>query len=159
AEQRLRLRPAEELSRDVSLDDRRADADACEGGRRRAARIGRLGRRHRRRLDEGEGSARRVQGDHVPRHQRPQDRSADAVSDQYELVSRWRVEASCGEVADVLGDPLALPRWWPAVYLDARETAAGDARGLGRRVALHTKGWLPYTLCWELEIVESNYPN
>ncbi len=81
------------------------------------------------------------------------------MSDQYELVSRWRVEASCGEVADVLDDPLALPRWWPAVYLDARETAEGDARGVGCRVALHTKGWLPYTLCWELEVVESNYPN
>ena len=33
-----------------------------------------------------------------------------------------------------------------------------DARGLGRRVRLHTKGWLPYTLRWEFEVVESRYP-
>ncbi len=34
-----------------------------------------------------------------------------------------------------------------------------DANGLGRRVRLHTKGWLPYTLTWEFEIVESRYPH
>ena len=27
---------------------------------------------------------------------------------QYHFISRWRVEGTCGEVADVLGDPLAL---------------------------------------------------
>jgi hypothetical protein len=80
------------------------------------------------------------------------------VNHQYHFVTTWRVDALCGEVADILGDPLALPRWWPAVYLDAEETAPGDAQGRGRRVALHTKGWLPYTLQWELEVVESRYP-
>lgn len=81
------------------------------------------------------------------------------MNHQYQFVTMWRVEALCGEVADILGDPLALPRWWPAVYLGAEETAPGDTHGLGRRVGLHTKGWLPYTLRWELELVESNYPS
>jgi Polyketide cyclase / dehydrase and lipid transport len=76
----------------------------------------------------------------------------------YSFTTRWRVEGSCGEVADVLGDPLSLPRWWPAVYLQAREVAPPDARGRGRRVALRTKGWLPYTLRWELETVAVDYP-
>jgi hypothetical protein len=35
----------------------------------------------------------------------------------YHFISRWRVEGTCGEVADVLGDPLALAEWWPSVYL------------------------------------------
>ena len=39
------------------------------------------------------------------------------------------------------------------------ELRPADARGLGRRVRLHTKGWLPYTLTWEFEIVESRYPH
>ncbi|PYQ87225.1 MAG: hypothetical protein DMG03_05955, partial [Acidobacteria bacterium] len=43
--------------------------------------------------------------------------------------------------ADVLGDPLALARWWPSVYLDVQELRPPDARGVGRRVRLHTKGW------------------
>ena len=80
------------------------------------------------------------------------------MSHQYQFLSRWRVEGTCGEVADVLGDPLALPVWWPSVYLKVEELRAPDARGLGRRARLHTQGFLPYTITWELEIVESNYP-
>lgn len=77
----------------------------------------------------------------------------------YTFLSHWRIEGTCGEVADVLGDPLQLPRWWPSVYLDVREIAPPDAGGLGRRVALLTKGWLPYTITWEFEVVASDYPN
>ncbi len=76
----------------------------------------------------------------------------------YEFLSRWRVEGTCGEVADVLGDPLALAEWWPSVYLQVEELRPPDAQGVGRRVRLRTKGWLPYTLRWEFEVVESRYP-
>jgi hypothetical protein len=79
-------------------------------------------------------------------------------TNEYQFLSRWRVDGTCGEVADVLGDPLALAQWWPAVYLDVEEVRPPDARGLGRRVRLHTKGWLPYTIRWELEQIESRYP-
>ncbi|HEY7287257.1 MAG TPA: SRPBCC family protein [Vicinamibacterales bacterium] len=81
------------------------------------------------------------------------------MSNTYHFVTRWRVEGTCGEVADVLGDPLALPRWWPSVYLSVTEIRPPDANGLGRRVALLTKGWLPYTIAWEFEVVESRYPS
>jgi hypothetical protein len=77
---------------------------------------------------------------------------------EYAFVTHWRVEGTCGEVADILGDPTTLPRWWPSVYLAVEEVRPPDERGLGRRVRLHTKGWLPYTLEWELEVVESRYP-
>ena len=80
------------------------------------------------------------------------------MKDEYAFLSRWRVEATCGEVADILGDALALARWWPSVYLRVDELRPPDAGGLGRRVRLHTKGWLPYTLTWEFEVVESAYP-
>jgi hypothetical protein len=80
----------------------------------------------------------------------------------YHFISRWRVEGTCGEVADVLGDPLALPRWWPSVYLDVwevRPPVNNAASGVGQRVKLQTKGWLPYTLRWQFEVVESRYPH
>jgi hypothetical protein len=77
---------------------------------------------------------------------------------EYAFLSRWRVEGTCGEVADILGEPLALARWWPAVYLRVDELRPADAHGLGQRVRFHTKGWLPYTLTWESEVVESAYP-
>ena len=80
------------------------------------------------------------------------------MSNRYAFVTRWRVAGTCGEIADVLGDPLELPRWWPSVYLGVAETQPPDASGLHRRVRLHTKGWLPYTLTWEFELVESRYP-
>jgi hypothetical protein len=80
------------------------------------------------------------------------------VSSQYAFVTQWRVEGTCGEVADILGDPLELPRWWPSVYLRVEELRPCGADGLGRCVRLHTKGWLPYTLVWELEQTESRYP-
>ncbi len=76
----------------------------------------------------------------------------------YHFVSHWQIEGTSGEVADVLGDPLALPRWWPSVYLAVDEIAPPGPDGLGRRVRLRTKGWLPYTIAWEFEVVESRYP-
>src|SRR3954470_9665362 len=85
-------------------------------------------------------------------------RASRTMSNAYQFLSEWRVEGTCREVADIIGDPLALPRWWPSVYLDVEERAPADERGLGRRVRLHTKGWLPYTIRWEFEVVESNYP-
>ncbi len=74
-------------------------------------------------------------------------------------MTHWRVGGTCGEVADVLGDPLLLPRWWPSVYLEVDELQKPDVHGIGRRVALVTKGWLPYTLKWEFEVVDFRYPN
>ena len=80
-------------------------------------------------------------------------------SNEYHFITRWRVEATCGEVADIIGDPLALPRWWPSVYLGVEERRPAGANGLGRVVRLHTKGFLPYTLTWDLETVAADYPH
>ena len=33
-------------------------------------------------------------------------------TNEYQFLSRWRVDGTCGEVADVLGDPLAFAQWW-----------------------------------------------
>jgi hypothetical protein len=56
------------------------------------------------------------------------------------------------EVHDIVSQPLEYPRWWPSVYLNAREmTLPGNAR---RRVEFHTRGMLPYTLIWEAAVTE-----
>src|SRR5262245_41477928 len=80
-------------------------------------------------------------------------------SNSYHFVSRWRVEGGCAEVADVLGDPLALTGWWQSVYLDVQQLDPPDASGVGRRVRLLTRGRLPYTLRWESVVLESRYPH
>ena len=74
---------------------------------------------------------------------------------EYHFLTRWNVAGTAAEVSDVLGDARELPRWWPAVYLAVEQLEPGDERGIGRRVRLHTKGFLPYTLSWELQLTES----
>lgn len=75
-------------------------------------------------------------------------------SNEYQLVTRWRVPGTVEEVNAVLGDAASLPRWWPSVYLDVRVVESGDERGVGDVVALHTRGWLPYTLRWQFRLTD-----
>ena len=78
---------------------------------------------------------------------------------EYHFVTTWRVPGTVDAVADVLSDPTDLPRWWPAVYLDVVETKPGDSDGIGQEIALHTRGWLPYTLRWSFRVTESDFPH
>lgn len=80
------------------------------------------------------------------------------AGNDYHFITTWRVRGTPEEVSDVLGDPLDLPRWWPAVYLAVREITPGNERGIGRQIDLFTKGWLPYTLRWRFTTTDSNYP-
>ena len=79
-------------------------------------------------------------------------------SNEYHFITRWRVQGTAEEVYDLISHPLDYPRWWPSVYLQTEELAAGDEHGVGKRVRLHTKGWLPYTLSWESSSTESARP-
>jgi Polyketide cyclase / dehydrase and lipid transport len=72
----------------------------------------------------------------------------------YHFVTEWRVTGTVDEVKEVLGDALALPNWWPSVYLSVRQRDEGGPDGVGRVVNVHTKGWLPYTLHWTLRVTE-----
>ena len=83
-------------------------------------------------------------------HDRPR-----PAANAYHFVTHWSFDADVEDVKRVLQEPLDLPRWWPAVYLDARELRpAQHEDGRGRRVELYTKGWLPYTLRWHFEVTE-----
>jgi hypothetical protein len=93
-------------------------------------------------------------------HRRQDTKAArQMATNEYVFVTNWRVEGTVEEVAQVLGDAEGLKRWWPAVYLDAREVAPGDERGLGREVELYTKGWLPYTLRWSFRVTDVDGPH
>lgn len=79
-------------------------------------------------------------------------------ANEYHFISRWKVEGTVQEVADILKESEGLVRWWPSVYLDVKVVERGDGRGIGKVVRLHTKGWLPYTLRWQFQVTESRYP-
>ena len=70
----------------------------------------------------------------------------------YQFETRWRVPGSVKQVTEILSDVRSLPLWWSQVYLSVRETEPSV-------FALHTKGWLPYTLRWNLRVIESHLPN
>ncbi len=80
------------------------------------------------------------------------------ANNEYQFTTRWRVQGTVEEVADVLGNATDLVRWWPSVYLDVRQLEPGDERGIGRVIDLYTKGWLPYTLRWQFRVTQSRYP-
>ena len=59
----------------------------------------------------------------------------------------------------MLEDVEHIPRWWPSVYRGCRILAPGNGpHGLGKRVEVLTKGFLPYTLRWRYTVVEQHYP-
>lgn len=76
----------------------------------------------------------------------------------YHFITRWEVDASCEEVYRLLEDVDALAQWWPSVYLEVATTKKGAPGGVGKEVALYTKGWLPYTLRWQFRVTETNFP-
>ncbi len=80
------------------------------------------------------------------------------ASNEYAFLTRWRVEAAPERVYRLIDDVLAYPRWWPEVWLGVTELESGDAGKVGSRYALHTRGWLPYTLRWESRTVEKVFP-
>src|SRR5205085_11458408 len=82
------------------------------------------------------------------------------AANEYVFIDRWRVEGDIKEVADIIEDAMQLPRWWPSTYLDVEELEKGEGNhGVGKLIALHAKGWLPYTLRINFRTVESNYPH
>jgi hypothetical protein len=80
-------------------------------------------------------------------------------SNDYHFVTRWRVEGTVHEVSDIIEDADGLINWWPSVYLAVDVLEQGRDGGVGKVVALHTKGWLPYTLRWQLRVTESRSPH
>lgn len=76
----------------------------------------------------------------------------------YHFLTHWVVEASEEEVYRTLEEVEALPRWWPSVYLKVDILEKGQPGGVGKVVALHTKGWLPYTLKWHFRTIEASFP-
>lgn len=81
-----------------------------------------------------------------------------AVND-YEFVSQWHVTGTCADVYEILINGNDYPRWWPLVYLAVEELDAGGEHGIGKVGKLLTKGKLPYTLRWQMQITEVRYPH
>ena len=80
------------------------------------------------------------------------------ATNEEHFLTRWELEASTHEVFDLVADAASLPRWWPAVFLDARVLDPGDAHGVGRVVEVRTKAFLPLTLTWRFRVTGAMRP-
>ena len=78
---------------------------------------------------------------------------------EYHLTTDWRFEGTTQEISNILSDSKAMARWWRAFIIDLEEREPGDAQGIGKVVALHIKGWLPYELRWSFRVTESRAPD
>ena len=82
------------------------------------------------------------------------------VAPNYHFITHWQFpETDCAEVYRILEDVGSLAEWWPSVYLDVKVLEKGRPGGVGKLVALYTKGWLPYTLRWNFRVTEADFPN
>lgn len=86
-------------------------------------------------------------------------RSRFLATNDYVFVTRWRVPGTVTQVYEILIDGTEYPRWWPQVYLKVVQTDAGGVHGLGKKGRLLKKGKLPYRLRWNMNVVETQYPN
>jgi len=77
---------------------------------------------------------------------------ARAPAPVYRYVNHWRVRGPIDEVAAVLRDAEAYPRWWPAVYL------AVEPLGDGRR-RVRSQGFLPYAIEFVTRAVDERLPH
>ena len=70
----------------------------------------------------------------------------------YNLTTRWELEAVPREVYDLVADGGAYPHWWPSVFLEAQVLEPGDPRGVGRLVEVRTAVFLLFTLRWRYRV-------
>ena len=75
---------------------------------------------------------------------------------EYRFVDRWFVRAPLEAVYDVVGDTLGYPDWWGDVFVSV-EGDGGPPRP-GRHVTIVSRGFLPYLLRWEAQVVEVDAP-
>lgn len=80
------------------------------------------------------------------------------AANAFRIVTTWTVEGTIAEAAAILQDSASLPRWWSEVYLGTEIVAPGGENGIGRKVAVHSKGWLPYHLHWTATLEDNRSP-
>ena len=70
----------------------------------------------------------------------------------YNLTTRWEIEAAPREVYDLIADGAAYPQWRPSVFLETRVLEPGDERGVGCLVEVRTAAFLLFSLTWRHRI-------
>jgi Polyketide cyclase / dehydrase and lipid transport len=81
------------------------------------------------------------------------------MRNEFHIVTRWQVPAPAKRVAELLTEAERFPDWWGAVYLGIEVLDPGGPGQVGRRIKVHSKGWLPYHIHWTGTLTESEFPH
>ena len=76
----------------------------------------------------------------------------------YHFRTQWRFEAEAQEVYQLLSRPENFFQWLKNFSVRVESLAPGDENGIGRKECFTVKGYLPYTLSWQMECVEAHPP-
>src|SRR5579862_488004 len=74
----------------------------------------------------------------------------------YKFLDRWVAPYPIERVYATVGEPVGYPRWWSGVFLEA--TGDSGPPAVGNRVAVVSRGFLPYKLRFTLETTEVEPP-
>jgi ribosome-associated toxin RatA of RatAB toxin-antitoxin module len=79
------------------------------------------------------------------------------MATSYAFATKWTFNSPIQQVWDVIGDI----RRYPEIWSDFRrvQVRAGDGRSVGSIIDAETRGRLPYSLNYTLEVVESDEPH
>ncbi len=72
----------------------------------------------------------------------------------FHFITNWKIDAPVNQVYEIIKDSSKLSEWCPSVYLEVKTLEQGFPNGIGKKVALFTKGYLPYTLRWNFEVTQ-----
>lgn len=71
----------------------------------------------------------------------------------YQLTTHWHLPTTLPAAWDAIRQSEQWPLWWPSVRRVV-ELAPGDADGIGNRRHYVWRGFLPYTLSFDIEVIK-----
>jgi hypothetical protein len=75
-------------------------------------------------------------------------------SPDFDITTRWALDARPEELTTIVLDPELLHVWCPTVFMHGELVERGRADGLGMAIRLHTKGFLPHSFFFLARIVD-----
>lgn len=73
---------------------------------------------------------------------------------EFDISHSWTLTARPEELTEIVLDPELLHRWGGKVFMRGEVLEQGQPDGLGMRIRLHSKGWLPHSFLMVAEIID-----
>lgn len=76
---------------------------------------------------------------------------------EYRFLTVWRIDAPIDRVFATIVDAPEWPRWWPTVR-KVEVIEVGDEHGIGTVCRYTFRGWLPYSLVFDVRVTRIEQP-